>query len=92
MGEIIFVALLAGGFLIPTALLKQWWLFGTFALFFVCFGIVELLAIHFSGHTVSQHFWALKDVNPVGAWVIVGGMLIGWLALLWHFMGKKKKE
>ena len=86
MGEIIFVVLLAGGFLVPTAIFGQWWLFGTFALFFVCFGIVELLAVKFTGKTVSQHFWKLRERNKIAAWIICGGMLVGWLALLFHFM------
>ena len=87
MGEIIFVILLAGGFLVPTALFGQWWLFGVFALFFFCFGIVEMLAVKFTGKTVSQMFWDLKKRNKTMAWIIIGGMLVAWLSLLWHFIG-----
>jgi len=86
MGEIIFIILLAGGFLIPTAIFGQWWLFGVFAVFFVCFGFIELLAVKKTGKTVSQMFWGLKKKNKTAAWIIVGGMAIGWIALLWHFM------
>lgn len=89
MGEILFVIALAGGFLVPTALFGQWWLFGVFALFFVCFGIVELLAVKFTKKTVSQMFWELKRKNQTAAWIIVGGMGIGWVALLLHFMMHK---
>jgi len=84
--ELIFVILLAAGFLIPSALFGQWWLFGVFMLFFVCFGIVELLAVKFTGETVSQKFWKLRDKNKGKAWIVVIGMLVGWLALLYHFI------
>jgi len=84
MSELIFIILLAGGFMIPSALFGQWWLFGTFALFFACFGIVEVVASKLTGKTVSKHFWALKDRNPKGALIIIIGMLIGWIALIIH--------
>ena len=86
IGEILFIAALAGGFLIPTALFKHWWLFATFAVFFVCFGVVEALSVHFTGKSISQKFWSLKKTNPKAAWIIIGGMAIGWIALLLHFM------
>jgi hypothetical protein len=91
MGEIIFVVLLAGGFLIPTAIFKQWWLFKVFSIFFVIFGLVEWWAVASTGMSVSQHFWKLDEVNPTAGWIIVGGMGVGWAALLWHFKARKKK-
>jgi hypothetical protein len=87
MSEILFVILLVGGFLVPTALFGQWWLFGVFMLFFCCFGIVEFLAVKFTGRSISQKFWELKKKNKAAAYIICGGMLMGWLALLWHFLG-----
>jgi hypothetical protein len=91
MGEIVFVVLLAGGFLIPPAIFKQWRLFTVFAVFFAIFGLLEWLSIAQTGQTISQHFWALDAINPTAGWIIVGGMGIGWAALLWHFKGKRKK-
>ena len=85
--ELIFVIVLVCGFLIPPALFGQWWLFGVFMLFFVCFGIVEFLAVKFTGKSVSQKFWQLKEKNKAAAWIVVIGMLLAWLALLWHFIG-----
>jgi len=85
--ELIFVILLTGGFLIPAALFAQWWLFGVFAIFFACFGVIEFLAVKTTGETVSQKFWNLRKTNPKAAWIIIAGMIIGWAALLWHFMG-----
>lgn len=84
--ELIFVIMLACGFLILPALFGQWWLFGVFLLFFFCFGIVEFLAVKFTGKSVSQKFWALKEKNKTAAWIIVIGMLLAWLALLIHFI------
>ena len=92
MGEVIFCVLLAGGFLVPTALLKQWRLFWVFMTFFIIFGLEEWLSVAQTGNSISQHFWALKDANPIGAYSICGGMALGWAALIWHFLSKKKKE
>jgi len=91
MGEILFIVALAGGFLVPTALFKQWRLFFVFLVFFVIFGLMEWLSVAQTGQTISQHFWNLDSVNPVAGWVIVGGMGIGFLSLLIHFKAHKKK-
>ena len=85
--EIIFIIILALGFLVPPIIFAQWWLLGVFVAFFMCFGVIEVVSKKKSGKTVSQHFWALKDRNKVGAWIIAVSMLIAWLALLWHFLG-----
>ena len=85
MKEIIFSILCAGGLLIPSAIFKQWWLFAVFMVFFVCFGLIEWLAVKFSGMSVSQHFWAFSLQNKTGAIIILVCMLISWLSLLWHF-------
>ena len=85
--ELIFVIVLVCGFLIPPALFGQWWLFWVFALFFACFGVVEMIAVAKTGETVSQKFWELKKKNKKAAWIIVIGMQLAWLSLLWHFMG-----
>lgn len=92
MGELIFCVALAGGFLIPSAIFKQWRLFFTFLVFFFCFGIMEWLSVAQTGMSISQHFWKLDTSNPVAGWIIIGGMGIGWLALLLHFKLHKKKE
>lgn len=86
--EIIFVVLLAGGLLVPAALIGQWWLFATFMTFFVCFGLIEFLADKFSGKTVSQNFWEYSKEHKLGAWIVLGCMLIAWLSLLWHLAAK----
>lgn len=91
MKEILFVIVLAGGFLIPSAIFKQWRLFSVFCLFFACFGLLEWLSVAQTGKTISQHFWALDSVNPVAGWIIVGGMALGWVGLLVHFKWHKKK-
>ena len=91
MSEILFVIFLAGGFLIPPLIFKQYRLFWVFAIFFACFGVCEMLSIMQTGMSISQHFWVFDKINPIGGWIVVGGMAIGWLALLWHFKGKKKE-
>ena len=85
MAEIIFVILLAGGMLGTSALAGQWWLFSVFLVFFICFGIIEAIAVKKTGKSVSQKFWALTKTNRAMAWVVWIGMLLAWLALLWHF-------
>lgn len=90
LGELLFVIALAGGFLIPTAWFKQWRLFFVFLVFFAIFGFMEWLSVAQTGQTISQHFWDFNNANPVGGWVVVGGMAVGWVALLIHFKWKKK--
>jgi len=85
MAEILFVILLAGGMLGTSALAGQWWLFAVFAVFFVIFGLIEWLAVAKTGKSVSQKFWALTKKNKFLAWFVWVGMLVAWLALLWHF-------
>ena len=50
-----------------------------------------MLSVMQTGMSISQHFWKLDDANPTGGWIIVGGMAIGWIALLLHFKLRKKK-
>jgi len=88
--ELLFILALAGGFLVPTAIFKQWRLFTVFAVFFIIFGFCEWLSIHQTGQTISQHFWTFDKVNPAGGWVIIGGMAVGWAALLIHFKWRRK--
>lgn len=88
IGEIIFVVLMLGGMLGVSAFFRQWWLFKVFAIFFVCFGLVEWWAVSSTGYSVSQHFWNFSEVNPAGGWIVIAGMGIAWLALLWHFAAK----
>lgn len=90
MGEIIFVILLVVGMLGTAAWARQWRLFMVFAIFFVIFGLCEWLSVAQTGKSISQHFWAFDNINPVGGWVVVGGMGIAWAALLWHFKVHKK--
>ena len=88
IGEIFFVILLIGGFMIPTIIFRQWWLFKVFAIFFVCFGLVEWWAVSSTGESVSQHFWNFSEINPTGGWIVIGGMAVAWGALLFHLAGK----
>jgi len=92
MKEILFIVLLAGGLLIPSALAKQWWLFGVFMVFFICFGIVEWIAVAKTGMTVSQHFWKYSEAHKGSAWGVLIGMLVSWLALLAHLGSKLFKK
>ena len=85
--QIIFVILLAGGLLLPCAIFGLWWQFTTVMVFFICFGIVEWVAVIKSGKTVSQHFWELKKQSPLKAWIVIICWAIAWIALLWHFIG-----
>ncbi len=91
LGEIIFIVAMVGGFLVPTALFKQWRLFWVFMAFFVVFGLMEWLSVATSGMSISQHFWEFDTANPIGGWIVVGGMGIAWVALLIHFKCHKKR-
>ncbi|MHA1753195.1 MAG: hypothetical protein ACTSYZ_12600 [Candidatus Helarchaeota archaeon] len=89
MKEIIFSILCVGGLLIPSAIFKQWWLFAVFMVFFICFGLIEWLAIKFSGMSVSQHVWQLKYTNPRNAYILCICMTISWASLIFHFLYHK---
>lgn len=86
--EILFIIALAGGMLLLPAMFKQWWLFTVCFVFFSIFGIIEFIADKKTGHTVSQHFWEFSKKNKKGAIIVLLGMLISWLALLWHLAAK----
>ena len=93
MAEILFVVLLAGGMFgsgIYVGIRSGYWhLFAVFAFFFGCFGLVELHAIKTTNMSVSQQMWEFGANNPVGFWVVMGALLVSWLALLYHFAQKK---
>ena len=83
--EILFIVFLIGGLLGTSALAQQWWLFSVFAVFFVCFGIIEWLAVVKTKKTISQKFWDLTKKNKIMAWIVWIGMVVAWASLLWHF-------
>jgi len=82
--ELLGVSLIFLPLLLPAAIFGQWWLFLVFIVFGMCFGLVEWLAKAKSGKTVSQHFWIWARNNRKKSWVLLGSMLVGWLALLIH--------
>ena len=86
--EIIFVVLLVGGLLGSASLTRRWFLFGTFLVFFVCFGLMEWWSVSATGMSISQDFWKYSETNKFGAWLVIGGMFVGWMALLYHFSFK----
>jgi len=86
--EILFLILMVGGFLVPAAIAGQWWLFSVFVVFFASFGVVEGIAVWKTGRSVSQKFWDYSKEHKVGAWLVLGSMLLGWLGLLWHLAAK----
>ena len=90
MNEVVFIILLAVGMLGTSALFKQWRLFFVFLIFFIIFGLCEWLSIAQTGKSISQHFWQFDTSNPVGGWIVVGGMAVAWAALLVHFKIHKK--
>ena len=74
--------------IVPALIYKQWWLAGMFFVFGLCFGIGEALAIKFSGLSLSQHFWVLRQANYGGALTVAICMVIAWTLLILHFMVK----
>ena len=84
LGEILFIVAMLGGLLIPSALCGQWWLFSVFMVFGVIFGLIEWMAVAKTDKTVSQKFWDFSKKNKAKGLIILIGMLIAWLALLYH--------
>jgi len=97
LGELLFVIALVGSFLIPSAYFaitvnkKLWWLFGIFAIFFACFGIMEGIAVATQGQSISQMVWEVDANHPGAIWIVSCLPLIGWGALIMHFKFHKKK-
>lgn len=93
MSEVLFVILLAGGMIIPGVYIgiktKKWHLLWVFLTFFACFGFWEWHAIATTGMSVSQQVWAFGESNPIAFWVSIGGFIVAWLALMFHFCIKK---
>jgi hypothetical protein len=90
--EILFVLAVAGGMLLPPLLFKQFRLFFVFLVFFLIFGLMEWLSVAQTDMSISQHFWVLNSENPAGAWIVIIGMAIGWLALLYHLISRKRSR
>lgn len=74
--------------IVPAIIYRQYWLAGMFFIFGLVFGIGEVLAIKFTGLSISQQFWQLRDVAYGEALIVTCSMLIAWLLLLTHFMVK----
>ena len=88
LSEVFFILFFMGGLLIPAALIQQWWLFGTFAIFFAVFICVEGLAVLVTKKTVSKHFWEYSRENKGKAIAVLISMQIAWIALLLHLAEK----
>jgi len=80
---IIFISALL---LMPIAafLLGQVWLGIVFVIFYAIFGVIEVLAKMKTGMTVSQNVWQLPMWKR---FILVGAMVLGWGALILHFLG-----
>jgi len=71
------------GMPIAAFILGQVWLGIVFVIFYAIFGVIEVLAKAKTGKTVSQHVWTL----PLGKRIVlVSAMIIGWSALILHFL------
>jgi len=94
MGEIIFGVAMVACLLVPALIFKQWWLFSVFLVFGICFGLIEWFAVMKTGKSISQQFWAFSLEHKWKAIIILGNMLIAWMALLAHLGYKifQKKE
>jgi hypothetical protein len=61
----------------------QPWLGATFVVFYICFGIIEVIAKAKSGKTVSGHVWELPMWKRL---LVIASMIIGWSSLILHFL------
>ena len=84
--EILFIAALGGGLLIPSAVTGQWGLFSVLAVAVVGLIIGEIVSIKLTDKTISMHFWEYSENNKTGAWSVVGGLIIAIIALVWHLI------
>lgn len=94
--EALFVVFMILAILAGMYFTKRWFLFATFLIFAVLFGLMELASIKMTGMSISQDFWKYSETHKTGAWLILGGMAAGWIGLLWHLaykhlLGRKGK-
>lgn len=87
--EILFVILLVTGMLGSGVVVGfmggGWFLLGVFVIFFLCFGLMEWLAVKKTGKSISQQFWAFGEKHPIMKWVVITALIVAWLSLMWHF-------
>ncbi len=77
--------------IIPSVIYKQYFLTLAFIIFGLVFGFIEFLAKWAVGRTVSQQVWDLMVDHRWKGMIVVGFMLVGWLALLAHLSIRFKK-
>ena len=82
--EILFGIAMFALLLIPAVVYGQWLLFSVFLIFGIIFGGVEVYAKKKTGKTVSQHFWKFSEKNKIGAWIILGCMMLAWIFLIFN--------
>ena len=87
----ILLILMGVFFIVPPIIYKEYFLALAFIIFGLVFGFVEFLADYYTGDTVSQHLWKLIAEHQYKGMIILGGMLLGWIALLLHLGIRFKK-
>ena len=83
MKTVIFILALLSMPIVAFAL-GQVWLGAVFVVFYLCFGVIEVLAIQKTGKSVSQKVWQLPMGKRI---VLITAMVVGWSALILHFLG-----
>ena len=93
--ELIFVVLLIGGMIGSGILLliktKNKYLLYTYLTFFACFGFWEWRSCATTGESISQAVGRLGS-EPVWFWSFIIANILAWAALMWHFVGMRKKD
>ena len=78
---ILFILFLFG-MPVTAFLLGQFWLGMTFSVFYVCFGIIELVSKIRTKMTVSQ---SVHKMSKKELWILTVAMVVGWGSLIFHF-------
>lgn len=72
--------------LIASGIAEQWHMFWLFAIFYILFGIMELLSIKSKGVTISERVGNLHREEPWKFWIIQGSWVIMCAGLFIHFL------
>jgi hypothetical protein len=78
-------------FTVPAVIYKEYFLALAFVIFGLVFGFMEFLSHFYTGMTVSQQVWALIMDHKWKGYIVLGGMLVGWICLLLHLGLRFKK-
>ena len=95
MKQALFIAAIAALWIAPWFLagLNLWgWFWCCVVALVIVFEIIAVIVTKRKigkSRTLSQMFWDYSKDRPLQAWAIIASITVGWIALIWHLVGKR---